>query len=198
MTLAWDPNTENDLAGYNVYYGTASRVYDSVIEVGNITSYTVTDLEPETQYYFAITAYDTSGNESDFSVEVSAVPNNVDPTPDIKANGSDGPLDISSGNMLSVTVELDPGSHGGENADWWVVANTPFDWYYYNVSTDSWIPGFVVTHQGSPFDLAPREVLNRSGLPAGTYKFYFGVDLLMNRSLDFEELYFDSVDVTIE
>ena len=72
LTLAWDPNTENDLAGYNVYYGIASSDYGFVINVGNVTDYTVTDLEPETQYYFAITAYDTSWNESDFSVEVSA------------------------------------------------------------------------------------------------------------------------------
>jgi len=76
VTLAWDLNTEDDLAGYKVYYGIASRDYDSVIDVGNITSYTVTDLEPETQYYFALTAYDTSGNESDFSAEVSASTSN--------------------------------------------------------------------------------------------------------------------------
>ena len=76
VTLVWDPNIEDDLAGYNVYYGIGSRVYDSFIDVGNITSCTVTDLEPETQYYFAITAYDTSLNESDFSGEVSAITSN--------------------------------------------------------------------------------------------------------------------------
>jgi len=73
LTLAWDPNTENDLAGYNIYYGTGSSDYNFVIDVGNVTDYTVTDLEPETQYYFAMTAYDTSLNESNLSVEVSAV-----------------------------------------------------------------------------------------------------------------------------
>jgi hypothetical protein len=72
LTLAWDPNTEADLTGYKIYYGTRSGGYDFAIDVGNVTRYTVTGLEPETRYYFALTAYDTSGNESDFSGEVSA------------------------------------------------------------------------------------------------------------------------------
>jgi len=73
LTLAWDPNTEEDLAGYKIYYGTRSGDYDFVIDLGNITHRTVTNLEPETRYYFALTAYDNAGNESDFSWEVSAV-----------------------------------------------------------------------------------------------------------------------------
>lgn len=73
LTLAWDPNTEDDLAGYNVYYGIQSGNYDSVIDAGNVTQYMVSNLEPETQYYFVITAYDTSGNESDFSEEVDSI-----------------------------------------------------------------------------------------------------------------------------
>ncbi len=82
LTLAWDPNTEPDLAGYQVYYGTQPGMYDFVLDVGNITQYTVTGLEPETRYYFALTAYDTSWNESDFSDEVSAVTGN-DPSPTV-------------------------------------------------------------------------------------------------------------------
>jgi hypothetical protein len=73
---------ENDLAGYKVYYGTQSEEYDFVIDVGDVTHYTVTGLEPETLYYLALTAYDTSWNESDFSAEVSAVTGDEpDPAP---------------------------------------------------------------------------------------------------------------------
>jgi hypothetical protein len=202
LTLAWDPNTEDDLAGYKVYYGVQSRDYDFVIDVGDVTQYTVTDLEPETQYYFAITAYDTSSNESGFSVEVSAVtdpavPNNIDPTSDIKANGSDGPLDISSGDMLSVTVECDEGNHFDVPADWWLVANTAFGWHYYNLQMDKWLPGFRVTYQGPLFDLTPPiQVMYKSGLPTNSYTFYFGVDENMNGTLD-EPLYYDVVEVNI-
>lgn len=70
VTLSWDPNTEPDLAGYKVYYGTSSHNYTETIDVGNTTTYQITGLSEGT-YYFAVTAYDTSGNESDFSDEVS-------------------------------------------------------------------------------------------------------------------------------
>ena len=74
-TLAWDPNTESDLAGYRVHYGTASGSYTVHTDVHNITSYTVTGLTAGQTYYFAATAYDASGNESGYSNPVSyAVP----------------------------------------------------------------------------------------------------------------------------
>ncbi len=118
--------------------------------------------------------------------------------PDIKANGSNGPVNITPHDNLVVTVELNPGSHSDEDADWWVAANTPFGRYYYDVGGGSWIPGFSVTYQGALFDLSPFEVLNMSGLPVGTYTFYFGVDMIMNGSLDYDQLYYDSMEVNIE
>jgi hypothetical protein len=71
VTLAWDANSETDLAGYKVYYGTASRTYGTPIIIGTQTTYTVTGLAPGT-YYFAVTAYNTSSLESGFSNEVTA------------------------------------------------------------------------------------------------------------------------------
>jgi len=88
LTLAWDPNAEPDLAGYKVYYGTQSGIYGSVLDVGNFTQYTVTGLEPETRYYFSLTAYDSSRNESDFSDEVSAITGD-DPDPAISSIDSE-------------------------------------------------------------------------------------------------------------
>ena len=70
-SLTWGPNTDTDLAGYKVYVGTSSRVYGSPINVGNLTSYAITNLGVGSTYYFAVTAYDSSGNESGFSNEVS-------------------------------------------------------------------------------------------------------------------------------
>jgi hypothetical protein len=72
VNLAWDPNTEPDVAGYRVYYGLGSRNYDHVMEVGNCTSCVVTGLEHGRTYYFAATAVNTANIESDFSNEVSA------------------------------------------------------------------------------------------------------------------------------
>jgi hypothetical protein len=70
VTLAWDPNSEPDLEGYNFYWGYASRDYAFSKDVGNVTEYTVTGLIPGITYYFAVTAYNTSGLESDYSDEV--------------------------------------------------------------------------------------------------------------------------------
>ncbi|RJQ14299.1 MAG: hypothetical protein C4560_12655, partial [Nitrospiraceae bacterium] len=78
VALAWDPPTTNsdgspltDLAGYKVYIGAGPGEYFQDIDVGDITSYTVSGLA--VPYYFAVTAYDTSGNESGYSDEVSTV-----------------------------------------------------------------------------------------------------------------------------
>jgi hypothetical protein len=71
VTLAWDRNTESNIAGYKIYYGTGSRVYNWFIDVGNVTKYTVTGLADGSTYYFAATAYDASDKESAYSGEVS-------------------------------------------------------------------------------------------------------------------------------
>jgi hypothetical protein len=70
VTLEWDPNTEPDLAGYIIYYGHESTNYLYFIDVGNQTNCTIADLQPGETYYFSATAYNTSGAESDYSIEV--------------------------------------------------------------------------------------------------------------------------------
>ncbi|MFY9942896.1 MAG: Ig-like domain-containing protein, partial [Desulfobacterales bacterium] len=69
-TLNWQPNPENDLGGYRVYYGTSSRTYGPPLNVNTATTCTLDTLSEGATYYFAVTAYDTSENESGFSTEV--------------------------------------------------------------------------------------------------------------------------------
>ncbi len=72
--LSWSANTETNLNGYRVYYGNAPGTYIQSaaqgINVGNVTTYVVNALAGGKRYYFAVTAYDASGNESPFSNEV--------------------------------------------------------------------------------------------------------------------------------
>jgi hypothetical protein len=68
VKLSWYANTEKDLAGYKVYYGNAPKQYKYVKTVGKVTTTTISI--PSGLWYFAATAYDTSGNESGFSNEV--------------------------------------------------------------------------------------------------------------------------------
>ena len=67
--LAWDAPAESDLAGYKVHYVVAGQNDVTSIDVGNVTTYTVSGLDPGT-YCLCVTAYDTSGNETSCSNEV--------------------------------------------------------------------------------------------------------------------------------
>jgi hypothetical protein len=72
-TLTWSPNTDSNLAGYKVYRATASGAYGAAlatVTAGTLT-YQATGLSANTTYFFVITAYDSAGNESSFSNEVS-------------------------------------------------------------------------------------------------------------------------------
>ncbi len=84
-SLRWDPPTTNedgtpltDLAGYKLYYGPSPGNYSGSLDVGDTTTVliaTVVDsidgsLPATDTICFAVTAYDTYGNESDYSNEV--------------------------------------------------------------------------------------------------------------------------------
>src|SRR2546427_2993065 len=79
VTLAWDPNTDPDLAGYKIYYGFSSGSYQFSVDVGNRTSYLLAGLLEGQIYYLAVTAYNLSGVESGFSNEVSKAIADVTP-----------------------------------------------------------------------------------------------------------------------
>jgi hypothetical protein len=68
-TLADDGSALNDLAGFKIYDGSSPGQYSAVTDVGDVTEFT-TDPYPVGTYYFSVTAYDSSGNESTFSNEV--------------------------------------------------------------------------------------------------------------------------------
>lgn len=70
-TTNTDGTPLNNLAGYKVYYGTASRNYSQSANVGNVTTYTIPNLTDGTTYYFATTAINSAGVESGYSNEVS-------------------------------------------------------------------------------------------------------------------------------
>jgi hypothetical protein len=73
-TLTWNANTESDLAGYKIYRATASGAYGAPIATlqgGAATNFLATGLQSGTTYFFVVTAYDTAGNESPYSNEVS-------------------------------------------------------------------------------------------------------------------------------
>lgn len=70
VTLIWERNTETNIGGYKTYHGTNSRSYQFVTDAGNKTNQAVSNLVVGQTYWFAATAYNTVGVESEFSPEV--------------------------------------------------------------------------------------------------------------------------------
>jgi hypothetical protein len=77
ITMRWDAPERNvdgshvtDLAGFDLYYGTASGAYEAIEHIADAgaTSHTLT--LPSGTYFFALTATDRDGNESGFSNEI--------------------------------------------------------------------------------------------------------------------------------
>jgi hypothetical protein len=74
VTLAWDPSPgTNVIANYKVYYGTASGTYTNSVSAGTNLTVSVSNLVQGVTYYFAASATDANGLESDYSTEVSTV-----------------------------------------------------------------------------------------------------------------------------
>ncbi|HEY6085826.1 MAG TPA: fibronectin type III domain-containing protein [Nitrospira sp.] len=71
----WDANQESDLSGYKIYKGTASGQYGAALATlpSTATGYEATGLQKGTTYFFVITAFDTSGNESALSNELTVM-----------------------------------------------------------------------------------------------------------------------------
>ena len=72
-SLGWNASSFSGTAGYNIYYGTVNGVYTGKVNVGNVTSATISNLTAGITYYFAATTLDSNGNESAFSNETSYI-----------------------------------------------------------------------------------------------------------------------------
>lgn len=69
--VAWDRNPETNISGYKIYWGESTRQYTRVLDVGNEVEATLTNLTSGQTYFCAVTAYNSAGQESIFSAEVS-------------------------------------------------------------------------------------------------------------------------------
>jgi hypothetical protein len=102
VTLAWNPSSSPNVAGYKMYYGTACHCYTSSVAVGNTTNATISGLSPGTTYYFAATTLDSAGAESGFSNEATyAVP----------VTAAALTAAVRSGGQFSFMVSGDGGQH---------------------------------------------------------------------------------------
>jgi fibronectin type 3 domain-containing protein len=77
VKLAWDPNPESYVAGYNVYRSEQSAVFKSPPINGATlvmrTSFTDSTVQPNRIYYYVVTAVSTDGRESAYSNQVQII-----------------------------------------------------------------------------------------------------------------------------
>lgn len=67
--IAWYPSSDTNVTGYNIYFGTTSHTYTQVVSVGNATNTIISNLQPDTTYYFSIKSHNAAGDEGVFSGE---------------------------------------------------------------------------------------------------------------------------------
>jgi len=118
VKLAWNPSISTNVVGYRIYYGVTSGVYNTTISVTGSTNVTVINLIGGTTYYFAATAVDALGDESQFSNETTySVPANSPPTPPVNTPPTLNPLSnvTINENAGSQTVNLGGVSSGATN-----------------------------------------------------------------------------------
>jgi hypothetical protein len=110
-TVSWKADSETDLKEYRVYEGTASRSYGTPVPVGKAISYTFTNLTEGLTHYFAVTAVDTSDNESGFSAEVSKfIPSSDTQKPQVAITSP-----AAGGNYTTSTSSINLGGSASDN-----------------------------------------------------------------------------------
>jgi hypothetical protein len=104
-TLSWNASADAGVVGYNLYYGNAPSSYQNEIPGGTNLSTTVTGLVFGLTYYFAVTAADVCGNESDFSNEIffTAAPQTMELRFDVPADGHQLPTNFTFSFLQSST-----------------------------------------------------------------------------------------------
>ncbi|MEI6560947.1 MAG: Ig-like domain-containing protein [Verrucomicrobiota bacterium] len=112
--FTWDPSPDANIAGYRLYYGSASGNYTQSVDVGNVTQATVANLTAGATYYAAVTAYNTAALESVKSNEVSFVaamtPANIPPTVSLTSPVSGASYAAPANINLSATASDSDGS----------------------------------------------------------------------------------------
>src|ERR1043166_5033931 len=111
--LTWGQTTGTNVAGYYLYFGPDSGNYTNIIDLGNVTSTTVSDLVTGAVYYFAVAAYDSSGIDSVVSNEI-----NYNPTNSLSGLPTLDPISnvTISQNAAIQVVSLSGISSGGTNS----------------------------------------------------------------------------------
>ncbi len=74
IAVAWDANTEPDLAGYIVEYGPSAAPFTLSADVGNTTTWTMSNATPGVSYTFRVVAYNGQGVSAPSNIVTTTAP----------------------------------------------------------------------------------------------------------------------------
>ena len=79
--ISWTANSEDDLAGYKLYRAENQDLPENYVAIfdSTVTEFQDKFLEYETTYFYRVSAYDKSTNESELSNPVAGTPRNITP-----------------------------------------------------------------------------------------------------------------------
>lgn len=169
LKVKWTENTEGDVMGYQLFYGTSSGAYTGIINIpltvlsstnyscskvsgtiectifptNPVFAYTPSNSVAGTTYYVAVEAYDNSLNRSAFSAEVSGDPSPSSPVFDAGGNDST----INPIKPVAVT--------GFTGADGPTDGAVTLNWSAYDLTSSPDVKGFRVYRSQSPFPSYP-------------------------------------------
>jgi hypothetical protein len=114
VTLAWNPSPSTNVAGYMIYYGADGIHFDSQMDAGTNTTWTVTGLEPGSTNYFEVVAYDTNDDQSPPSNQIEYTVPNALQTVTVLANpanagGVSGGGSFAADSLVTVTATANSG-----------------------------------------------------------------------------------------
>ncbi len=111
ISLKWTANSEADLDGYNIYYGTSSGNYGGPLDVGDVIEYQLAGLTEGITYYIALTAYDSYDNESNRSNQVVGVAK-------LQTNSSTTTTPATIGTVIEAE-EMSYHANGAQQGEFW-------------------------------------------------------------------------------
>ena len=138
VTIAWDANSEPEVAGYKLHYGTSAGQYPSLSDAGGQTTCTLAGLQAGVAYFFAATAYDTYGNQSSYSQEVAFTVPSVAPDKSVTYDLLPGwmlvslPFQLANPDITSVLAPI-----AGKYSIVWTYRNGAWQYYAPQLSAGS-------------------------------------------------------------
>ncbi len=138
VSLAWDPDTDSNVTGYLIYYGTSSGNYTQPVSAGLSSTGTLSNLSPGTIYFSVVTACYGNGLQSPPSNEISFTA--PTPSPQVAlVSPNNGATLPSPATIVLTAMATDPGSpiagvnfYNGATC-LGVVSNPPYTFTWNNV-----------------------------------------------------------------